>query len=146
MKPTTPLTEGARIARAALLKRAQWIVDANIHAACGYSPVLPPDMQDFDMVRNMDPDSKALAALLKGVMPAMSLKDDAPPVNLIPRPTEDKYENELDALQLEFQHGKITWAQYKDLQAAAGVRFNAYERVELLAYVKQQEDIKLGIL
>ena len=59
MKPTTPLKEGARVARAALLKRAQWIVDANVYAACGYVPVLPPDMQDFEMVRNMDPDPKA---------------------------------------------------------------------------------------
>jgi len=144
MKPTTPLKEGARVARAALLKRAQWIVDANVYAACGYVPVLPPDMQDFEMVRNMDPDPKALSALLKGVMPIMSMKDDAP-THLLTYP-EETLEKDLDRLQEDLNNGRLTWNEYKDLQEGAKLRFETVERVALLAYIKQQEDINMGIL
>jgi len=76
MAKKEPQTPQARAARDALLKRADWIVTANIHAACGYVPELPPDLLTFNLERAAEPDGRALAALLKGVMPSMILKDD----------------------------------------------------------------------
>ena len=83
MAKKTPQTPQARAARDALLNRAEWIINANILAACGYTPVLPPDLIDFSMERNMDVDGRALAALLKGVLPGIELKDDRAP-HMIP--------------------------------------------------------------
>jgi len=83
MAKNIPQTPQARAARDALLKRAEWIVNANIYAAAGYVPELPPDLMTFNLERALEPSSRALAALLKGVMPAMVLKDDRAP-HMIP--------------------------------------------------------------
>ena len=72
-------THEARAARDALLKRAQWIIDSNIRAACGYNPILPDDLVDFSGVDAGLPSPNALVGLLKSVMPAIDMKDDRRP-------------------------------------------------------------------
>ena len=74
-KKTKPTSE-ARAARDALLRRAQWIVDSNIRAACGLQPILPPDLVDFTNHEPGQPSIASLNGLLKSVMPAINLEDD----------------------------------------------------------------------
>lgn len=72
-------TPQARAVRDKILARADWILESSIRAACGYVPVLPPDMVDFTVDRDahrMVPELKPLGDLLKAVMPVMKLEDD----------------------------------------------------------------------
>lgn len=77
----TPSPE-ARAARDALLRRAQWIIDSNIRAACGLQPVLPPDLLDFASNEVGAPSIASLNGLLKSVMPAIDMSDDRKPMGL----------------------------------------------------------------
>lgn len=74
-------SQQAREARAVLLSRAQWIVDNSVRAACGYNPQLPPDLIDFTNQPGL-PNQQILSALLKAVMPVITLEDDIRPSTL----------------------------------------------------------------
>jgi len=133
MATKNTLTPQARAARDALLKRATWIVDANIHAACGYVPELPPDMLTFTLERGMDPDGKALAALLKGVMPIISLKDDRAPHTI---PPEDVPAIERCRWYIQ-RHAKGQYSA-NELDQLLGIEWDmmeAHDRATLTEYI-----------
>lgn len=133
MATKTPQTPQARAARDALLKRAEWIVNANVQAACGYTPELPPDLMTFDLERTGDPDGRALAALLKGVMPIMQLKDDRAPGTIPPSgPPLERCQWYVD----RFHKGAYSRTEVDDLVKLEWGMMEATDRQVLVEYIK----------
>jgi hypothetical protein len=103
----------ARDIRAKLLERAEWIIDANIRASCGYIPQLPPDMVDFigdQDTQRMIPEMKPLTDLLRAVIPKMELADDTQQLELQRAGDEVKATNAARAGQIveECMRGEVS--------------------------------------
>ena len=133
MAKNIPQTPQARAARDALLKRADWIVKANIQAACGYVPVLPPDLVDFNLERAAEPNGAALAALLKGVMPTMVIKDDRAP-HMIP-PSDVSPLERCRWFIRKHAKGSYSYTELEDYLRIEQAMMESQERAQLVEYL-----------
>ena len=133
MAKKQPQTPAARAARDSLLKRSEWIINANILAACGFTPQLPPDLVDFNLERTADPDTRALAALLKGVMPVIDLKDDRAPHTI---PPEGVASIELCRWYIQrHAKGQYSTNELNDLIKLEWDMMEAHDRATLTEYI-----------